>query len=215
MTLVIAIDGPAGVGKSTLARRLAETLRLPYLNTGLMYRAVTLEAIRRHVGVDDPQALATLAERIRFELTDDEVRALSIDGNEPSAALTSSEVERWVSSVSAHPEVRSILRAEQRRLAAAGGVVEGRDIGSVVLPKADVKLFLTAASSERATRRAAEDLDRADDVARALEARDARDARVNPFVPAPDAVAIDTTDADADEVFERALEIVGTRTDAP
>ncbi|MGZ4125957.1 MAG: (d)CMP kinase, partial [Actinomycetota bacterium] len=154
---VIAIDGAAGVGKSTLARRLAETLDLPYLNTGLMYRAVTLEAIRRGIDLGDGDALAAIAAALTFDLERmDGVAELSIDGSPPGQDLRSADVETAVSGVSRHPSVRVVLRDEQRRLSAGGGVVEGRDIGSVVLPDADVKLFLTATPDERATRRAVE-----------------------------------------------------------
>jgi cytidylate kinase len=211
--LVVAIDGPSGVGKSTLARRLAVNLDLPYLNTGLMYRAVTLEAIRAAQDLDDADALAEIASTLTFDL----VRSgglveLAIDGRRPSPELVSPAVEAAVSAVSAHPAVREVLRAEQRRLAEGGGVVEGRDIGSVVLPDADLKLFLTASAGERAARRAEERGIDAPPVADALRARDALDARVNPFVPAGDAVEIDTSGKDADAVFREALELVRAAT---
>ena len=136
---VIAIDGAAGAGKSTLAHRLAAELRLPYVNTGLMYRALALRAHREGVSTEDASALERLARAQRFEL-DSSVRPpeLRIDGEPPEAALTSAEVESSVSAVSRHPEVRAVLRQEQRRLAAGGAVMEGRDIGSVVAPDAEL-----------------------------------------------------------------------------
>ncbi len=208
---MIAIDGPAGAGKSTLARRLAAELGLPYLNTGAMYRAVALEALRRAVDPDDGPGLARLAREMRFTLSEDRpVPELEVDGRIPGPEIASPEVEGIVSQVARHPEVREVLRARQRRLGEGGAVVEGRDIGSVVFPDAPVKIFLLAEPGERAARRARE-RSSDEELARALHRRDALDARVNPFVPAPDAVAIDTTGLGEGEVFERALEIVRER----
>jgi cytidylate kinase len=218
----VAIDGPAGVGKSTLARRLAEALDLPYVNTGLMYRAVAHRARREGTRPDDAPALAALAERLRFDL-DASLRPaeLTIDGERPGAELAEPEVESSVSQVARHPEVRAVLRREQRRLSAGGGVVEGRDIGRVVAPDADAKLYLEAEAGERAARRTTERRGGAGrsravaerDTARAMAARDAVDAGTNPFEPAPDAVALDTTGMDADEVFRIALDLVRERLD--
>jgi cytidylate kinase len=204
--MLIAIDGPAGAGKSTLARRLALELGLSYLNTGLMYRAVTAAALRSGVDVTDGDSLATVAAGIRFELeASGGLQELAVDGSAPGAELAAPGVEAAVSAVAAHRAVRAILRDEQRRLSAGGGVVEGRDIGSVVRPDADVKLFLTAPTNERAVRRSDERGADRGPVAEALRERDALDSRVSPFVPAVDAIEIDTSDKGADAVFREAL----------
>ena len=226
---VVAIDGPAGSGKSTLAERMAMALDLPYVNTGLMYRAVTLRALRRRVDLEDGEALAEVARGIRFDLSSRFAPpALVIDGEPPSPELVAPEVEVNVSTVSRHPEVRAVLRDEQRRLGSRGAVMEGRDIGSVVFPDAAVKIFLVAAPDERAARRVRERREPdpggglpssdgppvAPDLAEALATRDARDEQVNPFVPALDAVPLDTTGSDPDEVLREALAIARERLEA-
>jgi cytidylate kinase len=152
---------------------------------------------------------------MRFDL-DATVRPaeLVIEGGRPDPGLMSPEVESTVSFVARHPEVREALRAEQRRLSEGGGVVEGRDIGTVVAPDADVKLFLQAAETERISRRSQERSAPTDPVGRALSERDALDARTNPLEPAEDAVAIDTTGVEADAVFEEALGLIRARLEA-
>lgn len=212
MRAVIAIDGPAGSGKSTLARRLGLELGVPYVNTGLMYRALALRAAREGIDPDDGAALQAAARSIGFDL-DSTVRPaeLTIDGARADDALTSAEVESTVSRVARHPEVRAVLRDEQRRLGQDGAVMEGRDIGTVVFPAAPLKLFLEAHPQERVERRAQERDARSDQVAEALETRDALDARTNPLEPAADAVEIDTTDLDPDQVLARALELARER----
>jgi len=206
---VVAIDGPAGSGKSTLGRRLAEELGVPYVNTGLMYRALTARALRESLDVEDGPALANLAREIRFDLDlQSSPPSLRVDGRAPGEELVTPEVEGSVSSVSRHPAVRAVMASEQRRLGARGAVMEGRDIGSVVFPDADVKLFLEAAPTERARRRERE---RGDAAAEAAAGRDDLDARVNPFVPAPGAVVIDTTGRPKDDVLAEALEAVRSR----
>lgn len=220
---VVAIDGPAGSGKSTLAQRMAQALGLPYVNTGLMYRAVTLRALRGGVDLEDGPALGKVARGITFDLSSRfGPPALVIEGEPPSPELVTPEVEVNVSTVSRHPEVRAELRDEQRRLGSQGAVMEGRDIGSVVFPDAAVKIFLVAAPKERAARRVAErqapnsggSPPVPPDVAEALATRDARDELVNPFVPAPDAVPVDTTGRDPDEVLRQALTIARERLEA-
>ena len=212
MTTVIAIDGAAGSGKSTLALRLAAELGLPYVNTGLMYRALALRAHREGISPENAPVLERLARRMRFDL-DSSVRPpeLRIDGEPPDPALTSAEVESSVSAVSRHLEVREVFRREQRRLAVDGAVMEGRDIGSVVAPDADLKLFLRARPDERVGRRALERDKDPEHVARALGARDRQVARTNPFVPAPDAIVLDTTELSPDEVADKALALVRDR----
>ena len=212
MAPVIAIDGAAGSGKSTLARALAVELGLPYVNTGLMYRALALRAHRAGVAADDARALERMAREMRFEL-DRSLRPpeLTIDGEAPEDDLTSPEVESSVSAVARHPEVREVLRAEQRRLAAGGAVMEGRDIGTVVAPDASLKVFLDAHPEERADRRALEREDDPSRIAEALGTRDELDARTNPLVPAPDAVVLDTTGLAPGDVVRKALEFVRER----
>ena len=209
---VVTIDGAAGSGKSTLARGLAVALRIAYVNTGLMYRALTLEALERGIDPDDGPALAELTASLTFALTDADPPELSIEGSLPRPELRGAAVEAHVSHVASHPEVRALMHAEQRRLGEGGAVMEGRDIGSVVFADAPVKLYLVADASER-ERRAH---DRADTgaghgapVAQALHDRDRRDMRVNPFEPADGATVIDTTDLDVAQTLEAALAVVG------
>lgn len=206
---MIAIDGTAGSGKSTLALGLARRLRLAYLNTGVMYRAVTRAALDRGIGPDDGPALAELASSLRFGLSDlaeNGPATIEVEGFPPGSELLAPAVEEAVSMVASHPAVRRVLRAEQRRLGAAGGVIEGRDIGSVVFPDADVKLFLRARPDTRAERRIAQrEGDESGALADALHERDRRDAAVVPHEPTPDATVIDTSDLDVDESLRRAL----------
>jgi CMP/dCMP kinase len=209
---VIAIDGAASSGKSTLARGLAEALVLPYVNTGIMYRALTLSALDAAIDPDDGDALAELMSRLRFGLSDAKPPEIEVEGAPPSPALLSERVEAEVSQVARHPQVRALMREGQRELGMPGAVVEGRDIGSVVFPEAPVKLFLTAEPRTRVERRT-EQRGASDpiDVEEALHRRDARDARVNPFDPAPDAVVLDTSDRTVDNTLEVALAIVRER----
>jgi cytidylate kinase len=201
--VVLAIDGPAGSGKSTLAGRLADRLSFAYINTGLMYRALALRSIEHGVDPDDEQGLVGLAGELRFGLGGGRTPRLMIDGAEPADALVSPQVEDVVSEVSRHPEVREIMRRAQRALGAGGCVMEGRDIGSVVFPDADVKFFLSAPPSVRADRR-----QRERGAGEAVAERDALDRRTNPLEPTPDAHILDTSVLSAEEVFEAAVQIV-------
>jgi cytidylate kinase len=202
---VIAIDGPAGSGKSTLALRLAARLGLPYVNTGLMYRALTLAALREGVDPEDGGALVELAGAITFDLDPRQVPPqLRIDGAPPDPDLLSTQVEGWVSQVSRHTGVRALMRDEQRRLGGAGAVMEGRDIGSVVFPDATLRVLLVAGPQARASRRALErEVAPLPEVRRAIDRRDELDARNVP--PLEPDLELDTTHLDADAVFEMVL----------
>ena len=209
---VIAIDGAAGSGKSTLARGLAEALGLPYVNTGIMYRALTLAALDRDVDPDDGPALARLMSRLRFSLSSGIPPELEVEGSSPTTALMSDRVEGEVSHVARHPEVRALMREGQRALGLPGAVVEGRDIGSVVFPDAPLKLFLTAEPDKRGERRAEQrGVTDADEVEEALLRRDTKDAQVNPFEPAADAIVLDTSDRTVDDTLRDAIAIVHDR----
>ena len=208
--VVIAIDGPAGAGKSTLARALADELGMPYINTGLMYRALARQSLAAGVPPEDGGGLARLAQTIEFEVGPGETGRLLIDEREPESALFAHEVEAVVSTVASHPEVRAIMRAEQRALGVAGCVMEGRDIGSVVFPDADIKIFLSADPGERERRRISE-RGEGNEAGAAVARRDRLDAKTNPFVPAPDAMVLDSTTLDAQEVRARAMAFVRQR----
>jgi cytidylate kinase len=205
---VVAIDGGAGSGKSTLARGLARRLGLPYVNTGEMYRALAAASRRAGVDPDDADGLLELARGLRFTLSGAHPGELEVEGW-TRAELHTADVESRVSTVAAHPAVRAHLRDAQRALAEQGAVMEGRDIASVVVPDAPVKIFVTADAATRARRRATErGSDRPEAFAEALRARDARDARTNPLEPAKGAAVIDTTDLDIDSALGAAVAIV-------
>lgn len=208
---VVTIDGAAGSGKSTLARGLATALGLPYINTGSMYRHLTLVARRRHLDLDDGPALAALMDEVRFTVQGPAPGELWIDDDPPSPGLYDDEVETHVSNVARHPEVRAKMRELQRALGADGAVMEGRDIGSVVFSDAPVKLHLQAPAQARAARRGGERRGDRAHVARALHDRDRRDARTNPLDGVEGADSIDTGDLDIDQSLARALAIVRAR----
>jgi CMP/dCMP kinase len=201
--MLIAIDGPAGAGKSTVARALAARLGVTYLDSGAMYRCVALAALRAGTDVDDAAGLTGIAEGLELELGDGRVE---LDGEDVSDAIRTPEVTAAASRVSAHPGVRAAMVARQRGLIEAGDyVAEGRDIGTVVGPEAPLKVFLNASPAERARRRAAETGEHPRDVLDAQGARDERDEsrEHGPMRVADDAVEVDTTGLDADEVVER------------
>lgn len=201
---VIAIDGPAGSGKSTVARRLAERLDLEYLDTGAMYRAVTFAALRRGIDPSDVEPVARLAQELRLKVSTD---AVVVDDVDCTIEIRGPEVTRAVSIVAANPAVRRELVSRQREWARerGGGVLEGRDIGSVVFPDAELKVYLTASPEVRAARRSKEvtDLDY-ETVAADLARRDALDQgrEADPLQEAEGAVLVDTSDLTIDEIVE-------------
>lgn len=209
---VVAIDGAAGSGKSTLARSLARALGLPYVNTGLMYRALAAAALRRGVQPGDESNVLGPMRRLRFNLVAGSPDELEVEGYGLDE-LMSVEVESTVSAVAGHASVRAHMRRQQRRLGEThGAVMEGRDIASVVFADAPVKLYLRAPSRLRAERRAEERETRSvGEVANALAARDARDARTNPHEPARGAIVLDTSDLDPAQTLEAALAVVRER----
>lgn len=216
--IIVAIDGPGGAGKSTLARRIAQKLGYLYINTGAMYRAVALWALRLNVELSDMHRLEQLAKEADIQL-DTETGHIRLNGEDVTDAIRDEKVSAAASKVAAVPGVRRALLRIQRGMAQETSVViEGRDIGSVVFPKAQVKIFLDAHPEERARRRALElekrgEQNAAADIASDLERRDRQDRERgdSPLVQAPDAELLDTTGLSIEEVEERILSLVRSR----
>ncbi len=209
VAVVIAIDGPAGAGKSTVGRALAERLGLGYLDTGAMYRAMTFAALRRGVVEGDLDAVAEMAPDVELDITDGVV---VVDGVDATSEIRGREVTEAVSQISANPTVRSVLVERQREwvVERGGGVVEGRDIGTVVFPDADLKLFVTASPRVRAERRVSELGGDVDEVEASIIKRDRSDSSRThgPLSEAADAITVDTTGMTIDEVVDHILELL-------
>jgi CMP/dCMP kinase len=212
--LIIAIDGPSGAGKGTVARAVARALGYRHVDTGAMYRALAWHAREAGLDLDDEEAVSAVGQRAAFDLDDGRV---AIDGRDVAAAIRTPEIDQAAATIARHPAVRRALVARQREYGPGGGIVmEGRDIGTVVFPEADVKIYLDASPDERARRRAndpahaSSKAGQLSDVATALAARDQSDATraASPLVAAPDAFVLDTTGMPIDQVVARVLEIV-------
>jgi cytidylate kinase len=209
--MVIAIDGPAGAGKSTVARAVAARLGFTYLDSGAMYRCVALAALEAAADLDDDEALGRLADGLAIELRGGRVE---LDGRDVTAAIRDPRVSEAASRVSVHPPVRAAMVARQRALIAEGRyVAEGRDIGTVVSPDSPLKVFLTASAAERARRRAAQSGEDEASVRAAQAERDERDAsrEHGALRPAEDAIEIDTTDLTLDEVVAQVVALARER----
>ncbi len=218
--MIIAIDGPSGAGKSTVAKAVAKKLGFSCLDTGAMYRAVAWQALQDGAAFDDEAALGAIARERDIEFGhvegDPIPKRVFIGGTEVTQAIRTSEIDKAVSPVSAVPSVREALVAQQQRIGRAGDyVVEGRDIGTVVFPEAEVKVFLTASDEERAHRRVRQNVDRGvgsidyDEVLADLQRRDACDSSraTSPLKPAEDAVHIDSTESYIEDVIDRICEM--------
>jgi cytidylate kinase len=214
--LIIAIDGPAGSGKSTIAARLAKKLGYMNLESGAMYRALALKALEQQVSVDDPVALRCLADETVIQLQPRvDGNQVLLDGRDVSQRIREGDVTLSASRVSVHPLVREVMVQRQREMGARGGIVmEGRDIGTAVFPNADVKVFLDADARIRAERRLAQNGTHTPEekrqIVEELVQRDQRDRTrtVSPLVPARDAIILDSTNLSLDEVLSRVEEIV-------
>ncbi len=225
---IIAIDGPAASGKSTLGKNLADYLKYLYFDTGIMYRAVTWAALNRGIAIENKAEISALAENIDIDVRapknqDGRTADVLVDGQDVTWEIRSPEVDANVSAVSAYPRVRRALSAQQRRIGLRGHVVMvGRDIGTVVLPEADLKIYLDASVEERARRRFAEIQKRDDlvnwkrrpvtlnDILKAMRKRDEIDStrQMSPLRPAEDAIVLVSDQLDASQVLERVKEII-------
>lgn len=215
--LIIAIDGPSGAGKGTVARTVAQRLGYTHVDTGAMYRAVAWKAGHAGVDLSDEDAVASIADGAEFELG----AVIKVDGHDITRAIRTPEMDAAAAIVARHPKVRSSLVQRQRAYASRGGLVmEGRDIGTVVFPNADVKVYLDASEEERARRRSSDPAHassrgaRIDQVKSALAERDRQDSTrtTSPLAIAPDAIHIDTTQMSVDEVVRAVLSLVHDRT---
>ena len=206
---VIAIDGPAGAGKSTIARALAARLGLEYLDTGAMYRGVTFAALHGNVSLDDTDAVAELSRRVDLDVGE---AGVFVDGVDATAAIRTAEVTGAVSKVAANSGVRTEMRARQQQWAAerGGGVIEGRDIGSVVFPDAELKLYLTASPRTRAERRVGEAGGDVDEIEQAIAARDHYDSTRadSPLTEAAGSTLVDTTGLSVEEVLQHIVRLL-------
>lgn len=217
----VAIDGPASAGKSTVAKIVAKKLHFIYCDTGAMYRSVTFAALKNHVKLDDDQALKELLKtiQIRFVPAEPEQRVF-VNDEEVTQAIRTPEITNNVSLVSAQPSVRAELTKRQQEIAEAGGIVmDGRDIGTTVLPNAEVKIFLVASVHERAVRRFKENQTKGIDtpldvLEKEIEERDYKDSHreISPLTQAKDAVLVDTTSLTIDQVVDKILEIIDQKT---
>jgi CMP/dCMP kinase len=213
--LIIAIDGPAGAGKSSVARAVAAEVGFRYLDTGAMYRAVALAVLERSIDPHDPHRITELAQNLDIDVSDSSV---SLDGVDVTERIRQREVTEIVPAVSAVSGVRSAMACHQRAAARGGNVViEGRDIGTVIVPDADVKVFLTASLEERARRRCAQlglgcDPETLERVSKSIAARDAADSTraASPLEAAPDAIVLDTSGLTFEEVVGRIIAMVRT-----
>jgi cytidylate kinase len=212
--LIIAIDGPSGAGKGTVARAVASELGYRHVDSGAMYRAVGWKALREGVLLDDESGLARLADRSAIDVT---AAHVTVDGDDVTRAIRTPEIDRAAAAVARLPKVRAILVARQRDIGRGGGIVmEGRDIGTVVFPHADVKVYLDASAEERAKRRAQDPAHSGgptvvSEVATLLTERDRLDSTraTSPLYAAPDAVVVDTTGKSIAHVVEEVLRVVG------
>lgn len=216
--LIVAIDGPSGAGKGTVARAVAAKLGYRHIDTGAMYRALAWKAVHEQLDLEDEGALGALALRAAIDVSDG---AVVVDGHDVKQAIRTSEIDRAAAAVARQPRVREVLIGQQREMGEGGGVVmEGRDIGTVVFPQAGLKVYLDASPEERARRRATDPAhaagrgqDGVQEVASALAERDKSDSTraASPLTLAADAVLIDTTGVPIDEVVDRVLSLVRQR----